>query len=100
MSTLTPNQKRYLRGLAHALKPIILMGSKGASEALLAELELALDHHELVKVRISAEDRQERQAIVTELVEKTRAALVQQIGNIACLYRRNPQATQPLSLPR
>lgn len=99
MSSLTPNQKRYLRGLAHSLKPVILMGAKGLTESLLAELDLALEQHELVKVRIAADDRDARDAIVTELSERSHAHLVQRIGNIACLYRRNPEAPQ-ISLPR
>lgn len=96
---LTPSQKRYLRGLAHPLKPVILMGEKGLTEAVVAELELALDHHELVKVRISADDRRARDATALELVNRSGAQLVQRIGNIACLYRRNPDAAL-IALPR
>lgn len=96
---LTSNQKRYLRGLAHPLKPGILVGAKGVTEALLAELDLALDHHELVKVRIAAEDRDAREAGVAILLERSGAQLVQRVGNIACLFRRNPEAPQ-VPLPR
>lgn len=96
---LTSNQKRYLRGLAHPLKPVILVGAKGVTEALLAELDLALDHHELVKVRIAAEDRDARDAGIAILLERSGAQLVQRVGNIACLFRRNPEAPQ-VPLPR
>ncbi|HRQ35933.1 MAG: ribosome assembly RNA-binding protein YhbY [Chiayiivirga sp.] len=96
---LTSNQKRYLRGLAHPLKPVILVGAKGVTEALLAELDLALDHHELVKVRIAAEDRDARDAGIAILIERSGAQLVQRVGNIACLFRRNPEAPQ-VPLPR
>ncbi len=100
MSTpLTSNQKRYLRGLAHPLKPVILMGGKGLTEAVVAELDLALDHHELVKVRIAADDREARDAIIASLVEQSGSQLVQRVGHIACLYRRNPEASQ-IPLPR
>ena len=100
MSTpLSASQKRYLRGLAHPLKPIIQMGNKGLTNALVAELELALDHHELVKVRVLAEDRQAREALATELATRCDAQLVQRIGNVACLYRRNPEAPT-ITLPR
>ncbi|HMN34446.1 MAG TPA: ribosome assembly RNA-binding protein YhbY [Chiayiivirga sp.] len=96
---LTSNQKRYLRGLAHPLRPVILVGAKGVTEALLAELDLALDHHELVKVRIAAEDRDARDAGIAILIERSGAQLVQRVGNIACLFRRNPEAPQ-VPLPR
>ena len=96
---LNSNQKRYLRGLAHSLKPVILVGANGITESLLAELELALDHHELLKVRIAAEDRDARDAAIEVLVERTGAQLVQRVGNVACLFRRKPEAAQ-IPLPR
>ncbi len=72
MSTSLNNaQKRYLRGLAHDLKPIILVGAKGPTDALLAELDLALERHELLKVKFSAQDREVRDAWMEELVEKS-----------------------------
>ncbi len=96
---LSAHQKRYLRGLAHPLKPVILMGNKGLTDALVAELDLALEHHELVKVKISSDDREAREALAVELAQRADAALVQRIGNVACLYRRNPEAPQ-IPLPR
>lgn len=96
---LSPVQKRHLRALAHHLKPVILMGAKGASDALTAELRLALERHELVKVKLAADDREAREALSDALVKATGAALVQRIGNIAVLFLRN--AEQPLIvLPR
>lgn len=96
---LSAAQKRHLRALAHHLKPVILMGAKGLSESLVAELKLALDRHELVKVKLAAEDREEREALIEALTAATGAALVQKIGNIAVLFLRN--AKQPLIvLPR
>lgn len=96
---LTAAQKRHLRALAHALKPVILMGAKGVSDALIAELGNALDRHELVKVKVAGEDRDARDVVIEQLVDATGAALVQRIGNIAVLFRRN--AEQPLIvLPR
>lgn len=96
---LSASQKRYLRGLAHPLRPVVLIGGKGLTDGVLAELDLALDHHELVKVRISGEDRTSRDAIIDALVTRSDAQLVQRIGNIACLYRRHPEASQ-IPLPR
>lgn len=96
---LSAAQKRHLRSLAHDLKPVILMGAKGLTDALVAELELALDHHELVKVKLSGEDRDDRNAVVDQLLSRTGAALVQRIGNLAVLFRRNRE--KPLIvLPR
>ena len=60
---------------------------------------LVLEHHELVKVRIAADDRDSRDAAVADLVERSGAQLVQRIGNVACLFRRNPEASQ-IALPR
>jgi RNA-binding protein len=96
---LKASQKRYLRGLAHDLKPVILMGAKGLGESLLAELDLALEHHELVKVKLAADDREARDALVNELAERSRSALVQRIGNVAVLYRANAEQPQ-IALPR
>lgn len=100
MSTpLSATQKRYLRSLAHPLKPVILMGGKGLTESLLAELDLALEHHELVKVRLAADDREAREELVTTLADRSSAQLVQRIGNVACLYRPRVEAPM-ISLPR
>lgn len=96
---LSNSQQRHLRGLSHGLKPVIMIGGKGLTEAVLNELELALEHHELVKVKIAAEDREARDEIVAELVVRSRANLVQRIGNIATLFRRSKERPQ-ISLPR
>ena len=94
---LTEAQKRHLRGLAHKLNPVIIVGSAGLSEALLKELDTQLEHHELIKVRANAEDRESRDELVRELCTRARAELVQRIGHIAVLYRR---AEEPkLKLP-
>ena len=85
---LSNAQKRYLRGLAHDLKPVVLVGAKGVTPALLAELDQALEQHELLKVKVAAEDRETRDAWIEALVEPSRAALVGRIGHIAVLYRR------------
>jgi len=89
MATALSNaQKRYLRGLAHDLKPVLLVGAKGVTPSVLAELELALEQHELVKVRVAAGDRDERDAWIAALVEGSGAALAGRIGHVAILYRR------------
>lgn len=98
-ATLNTAQKRHLRALAHDLKPVILMGAKGLTDALVAELEIALDHHELVKVKLTGEDREQRDQITAALRARTGAEVIQRIGNQAVLFRRNSK--KPLIvLPR
>lgn len=96
---LSNSQQRFLRGLSHGLKPVVMIGGKGLTEGVLAELDLALEHHELVKVKISAEDRDARDELVAELQLRTTAQLVQRIGNIATLFRRSRERPQ-ITLPR
>lgn len=88
-SALSNPQKRYLRGLAHDLKPVILVGAKGVTPGLVAELEQALEQHELIKAKIAAEDRETRDAWIDALAEQSGAALVSRIGHTAVLYRRS-----------
>ena len=78
-----------LRGLGHQLKPLVMVGDAGLSDAVLAEFESTLDHHELIKVRIRVGDRDARDAIIDKLCDTSSAVLVQRIGNIALLYRPN-----------
>ena len=88
MSTaLTNAQTRFLRGQAHGLKAMLQVGGKGISDALVAEVDGALEHHELIKVKVAAEDRDTRDAMVEELARRAGAALVQRIGHTAVLFR-------------
>lgn len=96
---LSASQTRYLRGLAHSLKPVILVGAKGVTDGLAAELDGALEHHELLKVKFAAEDRETRDAWIAELTGRVGAALVQRIGNVAVLYRPGKDKRQ-IVLPR
>jgi len=86
-TVLTSAQTRFLRGQAHGLKAMLQVGGKGVSDALVAELDGALEHHELVKVKVGAEDRESRDALIQVLVDRADAALVQRIGHTAVLYR-------------
>ena len=94
---LTEKQKRHLRQIAHSLKPVVIVGDAGVTEGLVRELDLSLEHHELLKVRVNAEDRDSRQALIEALCEKTRSTLVQRVGHVAVLYRRaeKPRITLP-----
>ena len=86
---LTERQKKYLRGLGHRLKPLVVVGDAGLSDSLLAELESTLDRHELLKVRVRTGDRDARNRIVARLCADSSAELVQRIGNVALQYRPN-----------
>lgn len=96
---LTASQTRYLRGLAHSLKPVLLMGGNGVTPAVLKELEQALDTHELIKVRLTGDDRGARAGALATLLESSGAEPVQTIGHIAVLYRRNEEQPR-IALPR
>ena len=96
---LSSNQKRYLRGIAHSLDPVILVGQKGVTPALLKEFDGALSHHELVKVKLADADREDRAETIELLRDGSKSELVQTIGRIACFFRRNPQQPK-IELPR
>ncbi len=88
--TLSESQKKYLRGRGHDLKPLIMVGDAGLSESLLAEYESTLAHHELIKVKLRSGDRESRDAMIKKLCDDHDATLIQRIGNVALLYRANP----------
>jgi RNA-binding protein len=89
---LTNHQKRHLKALAHAIRPVVIIGSNGLTEAVTQEIDHALGHHELLKIRINAADRTARQHIVTQITTRLGTDLVQQIGHVAIVFRRNPEA--------
>ena len=100
MSTvLTSAQTRFLRGQAHDLKAMLQVGGKGITDALVAEIDLALEHHELIKIKVGATDREARDAMIGELAERTEAAVVQRIGHTAVIYRPSTDKRQ-IVLPR
>jgi RNA-binding protein len=98
VTALTSTQKRHLRALAHHRKVLVIIGAAGVTDALTDELDAALAHHELVKVRVNAPDRAARENMIDTLLERTGAVLVQTIGHIATLYRPAEQPT--IKLPR
>jgi len=96
--SITASQKRFLRGRAHHINPVVMVGEKGLTENVLAELERALAHHELIKVRLRT-DRETRATLIDEIGRRCEAELVQKIGQVACFYRRNPDHPV-IQLPR
>ena len=81
--------KRQLRALGHKLKPVVSLGANGLSDAVLAELDRALNDHELIKVKIACDDREERAALVAKMARSCDAEVIQEIGKTALLLRRN-----------
>ena len=92
MNTPGSTELRQLRALAHKLRPVVTIASKGLSPTVLDELERALNDHELIKVKVAVGDRDQREAVISSVCEQSRALLVQRIGNIATLLRDNPAA--------
>ena len=97
---LSSKDVRHLRALAHKLKPVVITGNAGLSEGVLSETDAALAHHELIKVRVNAADRAERQAMIEEICHTTGAELVQTIGHIAIFYRSAKKPIIQLSAGR
>jgi len=97
--SITEKQKRWLKKQVHHLKPVVTVGQAGVTEPVLAELEIALDHHELVKVKVNAGDRDERDAAVQMIAQRTRSDLINRIGNTAAYFRANPRKKDPIRLP-
>ncbi|HRJ53344.1 MAG TPA: YhbY family RNA-binding protein [Candidatus Thiothrix moscowensis] len=86
---LTEAQKKRLRTRAHDLKPVVMVGQHGMKPTILEEIISALDYHQLIKVKLSVGDRDLRDEIIAQIVADSQCELVQRIGNIAILYRRN-----------
>jgi len=91
MPDLRSRQVRYLRSLGHHLKPVVMIGDAGLTEAVLAELDAALTHHELVKVRMRVGHRPTRDRMVATMEQRTGCSAVQRLGHTTLLYRRNPE---------
>lgn len=96
--TLSTKQKQFLKGLAHHLNPVVMLGGNGLTEGVLAEIDNALSHHELIKVKVAGADRETKQLIIDAILRETKSAAVQTIGHILVLYR--PSEEQKISLPK
>ncbi|MDP2854164.1 MAG: ribosome assembly RNA-binding protein YhbY [Smithellaceae bacterium] len=90
MEPLKGSQRKYLRGEAHHLKPLVMIGTKGVTEQLLGSVDLALKDHELIKVKFG-EFKESKEEIAAEIAKATKSEVVGLIGNIAIFYRPCPQ---------
>ena len=99
-TSLTQDQKRSLKSKAHALSPVVMIAGNGLSENVLIEINSALTAHELIKVKISGFERDERLAMADEACEKCGAVLVQMIGHVMVLYKKNEKKSEKLIQPK
>jgi RNA-binding protein len=89
---VTPAERKALKARAHPLDPIVHLGGKGLTQALIAELDRALAAHELIKVRAGGLERAQREAVLAEICARLDAQPVQHIGKVLVLYRRKPES--------
>ncbi len=95
MKPLSPAERKLLKARAHALRPVVAVGNEGLTAAVLREIETSLKAHDLIKIRVSADDRDQREAMLGEICEHTGASPVQHIGKILVVYRENPEPAAP-----
>jgi RNA-binding protein len=95
---LSPAQRKFLKAQAHALKPVVMIGSSGLTEAVLKEVERSLAAHELIKVRVLNDDREAREAWLAEICAQLDCAPVQHIGKLLLIYK--PAKEARLVLPK
>ncbi len=81
---------KSLKTQAHALKPVVWLGQQGLTDAVMAEVEVALSAHELIKIKIPGQDREARKAAVADIAARSKAELIQIVGHVATLYRKRP----------
>jgi RNA-binding protein len=91
MNKITTKFKQELKAKAHALRPIVLIGNNGFTENVKMEIDRGLKDHELIKIRISRVDRDERHELFSQICESVTAIPVQLIGNVGVIYRKNEE---------
>lgn len=95
---LTNKQKQYLKGLAHSLKPVVQLGANGLTEGVMAEIDGALAHHELIKVRVPTDDKEEKALIMDAIVRESGAIKLQVIGHVLILFKQSDE--KKIDIPR
>ena len=88
---LTPAERKALKSRAHKLEPVVIIGNKGLTDEVVKEVDVALKAHELIKVRAPGVERDEREATLRTLCERTQAEAVQTIGKVFVLYRKRDE---------
>ena len=96
--SLNKKQIQHLKGTAHALKPVVLLGNNGLTEAVVAEIDYALNHHELIKIKIPTDDKETKALIVEAICRETKSTQVQVIGKTLVIYRES--AEKKIRIPK
>jgi len=89
MELSTTAQKKRLKSLAHGLKPVVMIGQQGLKDSIKAEIETALNFHQLIKVKVNVGDRDVRDEMIASIQSMNESELILKIGNIAVFYKRN-----------
>ncbi|MEF9994626.1 MAG: ribosome assembly RNA-binding protein YhbY [Acinetobacter sp.] len=97
MAALSIHERKRLRQIGHALNPVVMIGSQGLTENVIEEALRALNDHELIKIKVAAEDREARATLIDSIVAATGAESVQKIGKIVLLYKKAAKQNQHLS---
>ncbi|WP_432721655.1 ribosome assembly RNA-binding protein YhbY [Jeongeupia wiesaeckerbachi] len=97
---LTADQRRHLRGLAHHLNPVVMIGNQGLTDAVLREIAVNLDAHELIKIRVLGDDRALREEFLQTICRELGASAVQHIGKLLLIYRASDGDKPKISLPK
>ena len=98
MKSLSPAERKLLKARAHALKPVVTVGNERLSAPVLKEIETSLKAHDLIKIRVTGDDRDARLALLGEICNRTDASPVQHIGKILVVYRESQEA--PAAAPK
>lgn len=88
---MTPKERQALKAQAHKLEPVVSIGGKGLTDALIREIDFALKSHELLKIRAGAMDRHERAAAFSTICERTAAEPIQHVGKVFVIYRKREE---------
>jgi RNA-binding protein len=95
---LTSKQRKFLRGLAHPLAPVVRIGKAGLTESLIAETKKSLQSHELIKVRVEAEEGDDRKSLAEQLATAADAEVAGVIGKVAIFYKERDEEPE-IKLP-
>jgi putative YhbY family RNA-binding protein len=89
---MTPKERQAFKAQAHKIEPVVTIGGKGLTEAVIAEIDFALKSHELLKIRAGTMDRHERAEAFSRICERTGADPIQHVGKVFVIYRKKPEA--------
>nr|WP_215796594.1 ribosome assembly RNA-binding protein YhbY [Paludibacterium paludis] len=95
---LSAFERQYLKGLAHSLNPVVMIGNQGLTESVMREIAINLDAHELIKVRVHGDDRDARVAMFETICDELGAGQVQHIGKLLVIWR--PSENGRIQLPK